>query len=121
MLPPNKAVEAEQRVQAEIKAAFEQEKRAEAIAAERENIEAERRMRAQREAIERNRAALAAREQAHILAEHQNRARASQAEPRPRAEMNAALAERNRAARLAAAREDMQQIPGGEQRVSTLR
>lgn len=117
MLPPNKAVEAEQRIQAEIKAAFEQEKRAEAIAAERENIEAERRMRAQREAMERNKAALAAREQAHILAEHQNRARASQAEPRPRAEMNAALAERNRAARLAAAREDMQQIPEGEQRV----
>lgn len=117
MLPPNKAVEAEQRVQAEIKAAFEQEKRTEAIAAERENIEAERRMRAQREAIERNRAALAAREQAHILAEHQNRARASQAEPRSRAEMNAALAERNRAARLAAAREDMQQIPEGEQYV----
>lgn len=117
MLPPNKAVEAEQRIQAEIKAAFEQEKRAEAIAAERENIEAERRMRAQREAIEWNRAALAAREQAHILAEHQNIARASQAEPRPRAEMNAALAERNRAARLAAAREDMQQIPEGEERV----
>ena len=117
MLPSDKAVEAEQRVQAEIKAAFEQERRAEAVAAERENFEAERRVRAQRDAMERNRAALAAREQAHTLAEHQNRARASQAEQPTQAEMNAALAERNRVARLAAAREDMQRIAREQERV----
>lgn len=135
MLPPNKAVEAQQRVQAEIKAAFEQEKRAEAIAAERENEEAARRVRAQRDAMERNRAALAAREQARVasrnpsiltadsdgaaatLAEHENRARASQVEQPPRGETNALLAERDRAARLAAARANMQRIPEEQQRV----
>lgn len=135
MLPPNKAVEAEQRVQAEIKAAFEQERRAEAAAAERENVEAEWRVRAQRDAMERNRAALAAREQARVasrnpsiltadgdgaaakLPEHANRARASQAEPPTRAETNAMLAERNRAARLAVAHENSKRIPEEEQRV----
>lgn len=135
MLPPNKAVEAQQRVQAEIKAAFEQEKRAEATVAECENEEAERRVRAQRDAMERNRAALAAREQARVasrnpsilaadsdgaaatLAEHENRARASQFEQPPRGETNALLAERDRAARLAAARANMQRIPEEQQRV----
>ncbi|GAB7328499.1 hypothetical protein MBLNU13_g00465t1 [Cladosporium sp. NU13] len=108
----NKAIEVEQRIRAEIKAVLEEETRAEAIAAEREKIEAEKRVQAQRDTLERNRAALAAREQAHTSAEQENKA-----EQRPRKETNALLAERNRAARLAAAREEMQRAHEAEQRV----
>lgn len=135
ILNTQKAIEAEQRIRAEIKAVLADEKRAEAIAAEREKIEVEKRVQAQRDAVERNRAALQVREQvnaasrnpsilttgrdeaAATLEEHENRARASRGERRPRIETNALLAERNRTARLAAAREDMQRRHEAEQRV----